>query len=278
MELAGDCVMASRQRRSRRFAHRTDADADGEPHPCRHARKWKNVRRPYSNCCAAIERASRRTHSNSSASRRRYDLNLWRAFGVFLEGWGSAASGASGSGLEDMRCGVELLREQNVLMFDGLVKIALAEAEAPGGRDFDRAVAILDEALATCDRLGNRTFEAELHRARGEILLKRDPSDAANAEEAFLTGVAVAKQQGTRSFRTARGAAASQALSFDRTFHRGARGPRACAGRLFRRRQKCLRSLRRKRCSMLWRRPTRSRPGPILADSAYTCRPLTAKR
>ena len=47
-------------------------------------------------------------------------------------------------------------------------------AEARAG-DFDRAVAILDEALATCDRLGNRTFEAELHRARGEILLKRDP-------------------------------------------------------------------------------------------------------
>ena len=40
------------------------------------------------------------------------------------------------------------LREQNVLFFDGLLKIALAEAEAEAG-DPDRAVAILDEALAT---------------------------------------------------------------------------------------------------------------------------------
>ena len=47
-----------------------------------------------------------------------------------------------------MRRGVELLREQNVLMFDGLLKIALAEAEARAG-DPDRAIAILDEALAT---------------------------------------------------------------------------------------------------------------------------------
>ena len=124
---------------------------------------------------------------------------MWRAFGVFLEGWATAASGALGGGLEDMRRGVELLREQNVLMFDGLLKIALAEAEARAG-DPDRAIAILDEALATCDRIGYRAFEAELHRARGEILLKRDPANPAPAEEAFLTAIAVAKQQGTRSF------------------------------------------------------------------------------
>ena len=124
---------------------------------------------------------------------------MLRAFGVFLEGWATAASGAPGGGLEDMRRGVELLREQNVLLFDGLLKIALAEAEARAG-DPDRAVAILDEALATCDRIGYRAFEAELHRARGEILLKRDPANPAPAEDAFLTAIAVAKQQGTRSF------------------------------------------------------------------------------
>ena len=128
-----------------------------------------------------------------------YDLNLWRAFGVFLQGWATAASGAIGSGLEDMRRGVEQLREQNVPNFDGLLKITLAEAEARAG-DPDRAVAILDEALATCDHMGHRAFEAELHRIRGEILLKSDPSNPAPAEDAFLTAIAVAKQQDTRSF------------------------------------------------------------------------------
>jgi class 3 adenylate cyclase/predicted ATPase len=130
---------------------------------------------------------------------REQELTMFRAFGVFLEGWATAASGAIGTGLEDMRRGVELRRAQNVLLFDGLLKIALAEAEARAG-DPGRAIAILDEALATCDRAGNRAFEAELHRARGEMLLRRDSANAAPAEEAFLTAIAVAKQQGTRSF------------------------------------------------------------------------------
>ena len=52
----------------------------------------------------------------------------------------------------------------------------------------------------TCDRLGYRAFEAELHRVSGEILLKRDPANPAPAEDAFLTAIAVAKRQGARSY------------------------------------------------------------------------------
>ncbi len=130
---------------------------------------------------------------------REHDLIMWRAAGVFLQGWATDADGATGDGLKDLRRGVELLREQNVLIFDGLFKIGLAEAEVRVG-DPDRAVMILDEALATADRTGNRAFEAELHRARGEILLKRDPANPAPAEEALRTAIAVAQMQGTRSF------------------------------------------------------------------------------
>jgi predicted ATPase len=98
-----------------------------------------------------------------------------------------------------MRRGFELLRERNALLYDGLLKIALAEAEAGAG-DIDRAVAVLDEALGTCEQTAHRAFEAELHRVRGEMLLKRDPANHAPAEEALQNAIAVAKQQGTRSF------------------------------------------------------------------------------
>jgi hypothetical protein len=96
-----------------------------------------------------------------------HELPMWGAFGAFLKGWATSASGAIGAGLADMRQAVDGLRAQNVLLFDGLVKIALAEEEARAG-DPGRAAAVLDEALATVDRLSYRTFEAELHRARGE--------------------------------------------------------------------------------------------------------------
>jgi class 3 adenylate cyclase/predicted ATPase len=130
---------------------------------------------------------------------REHDLNLLRAFGVFLQGWAASQSGAPADGLEDMRRGAELLREQNALLYDGLLKVVLAEAEALAG-DSGRAIAIIDEALATSNRTGYRAFEAELHRARGETLLKRDPANPTPAEEAFLTAIAIAQQQGTQSF------------------------------------------------------------------------------
>jgi predicted ATPase len=128
-----------------------------------------------------------------------HDLPLYRAFSVFHEGWARAQNGSTAEGLEDMRRGTELLREQNILIFDGLFKVALAEAEARAG-EVDRALAILDEALTTCERTGHRAFEAELHRVRGEMLLKRDPLNPAPAEEAFQIAIAVSKEQGARSY------------------------------------------------------------------------------
>ena len=129
---------------------------------------------------------------------REHNLSQFLIIAMFLEGWARAENDLLG-GLEDMRRSAEFLREQKVLFLDGLMKVALAEAEAQAG-DPDRAVTTLDNALATCESAGLRQFEAELHRARGEILLKRNPANAAPAEEAFLTAIAIAKQQGTRSF------------------------------------------------------------------------------
>jgi hypothetical protein len=41
---------------------------------------------------------------------REHDLTMWRAFGVFLQGWTTAASGTPADGIQNMRRGVELLR------------------------------------------------------------------------------------------------------------------------------------------------------------------------
>ncbi|HZZ26027.1 MAG TPA: hypothetical protein VFE60_27295 [Roseiarcus sp.] len=69
---------------------------------------------------------------------REHDLPLFRAFDEFLEGWATADAGSPADGLDGMRRGVDSLRAQNILFFDGLVKIALAKTEAEAG-DLDRA-------------------------------------------------------------------------------------------------------------------------------------------
>jgi tetratricopeptide (TPR) repeat protein len=126
-----------------------------------------------------------------------HDLPLYRAMSVFLVGWANSEGGVGA--LEDMRRGVELVRGQNCQSFVPLLKLALGRAEARAG-DLDRAVTTLDEGLALSDRTGQRGFEAELHRARGMVLLRRNPSNPTPAEDEFQTAVIVARQQGARSY------------------------------------------------------------------------------
>jgi tetratricopeptide (TPR) repeat protein len=129
---------------------------------------------------------------------RDHDLPLWGAFGEFLEGWAAERDGDSG-GLDKMRRGVERLHEQAVLWFDGLIKRAVAQAEARAG-DASRAIAILDRALETSARIDCRAFEADLHRTRGDILL-HGPRHVAQAEEEFRRAIDIAHAQGARSFK-----------------------------------------------------------------------------
>jgi predicted ATPase len=79
------------------------------------------------------------------------------------------------------------------------LKLALGRVEARAG-DLGRALATLDEGLAASERTSHCAFDVELNRERGEILLERDPSNPAPAEEAFRTALAIACQQGARSY------------------------------------------------------------------------------
>jgi predicted ATPase len=64
----------------------------------------------------------------------------------------------------------------------------------------EAALTHIDEALAFAGETGEHWTDAFLHRIRGEILLKSDPTSTAPAEEAFLIATAVAREQKVRSF------------------------------------------------------------------------------
>src|SRR4029077_3479677 len=158
---------------------RTHADSACGLNPCRHPQPALPAGSPASVVRLGITWNAHSARSCPAAKMISPFASDWTllspAFGAFLHGWTTTKSGTLAAGLENMRRGVAMLREQNILLFDGLLKIALAEAEAAAG-DHDRALAVLDEGLSTADRLGHRTFEAELHRARGDILLQREPA------------------------------------------------------------------------------------------------------
>jgi hypothetical protein len=64
----------------------------------------------------------------------------------------------------------------------------------------EAALTRIDEALAFAGETGEHWTDAFLHRIRGEILLKGDPTNTAPSEEAFLIAIAIAQQQKARGF------------------------------------------------------------------------------
>ena len=83
--------------------------------------------------------------------------------------------------------------------------MALAQFRCGPGRteagvgETDAGLQRLDDAFTESERTEQRWYEAEMHRIRGEILLKRDPAVTAAAEQSLQTAIAIAQLQKARS-------------------------------------------------------------------------------
>jgi predicted ATPase len=109
------------------------------------------------------------------------------------------------AGLGDTRAAVEmrerreLIRGSHYRFLEPLYAKLLADVEAGTGQ-IERALDTVDSALSDADQTGQKWFDAELHRVRGELLLERGPADAVAAEASLLRAIEVARSQQTRSF------------------------------------------------------------------------------
>jgi predicted ATPase len=129
-----------------------------------------------------------------------YDLPaFWAGWATFFQGWASWSGAAGEAGLAEMQTGIAIHREQGILWLLPPQEVALAEAEAASG-EVDAGLQRLSDAFAELERTEQRWYEAEMHRVRAEILLKRDPADPAPAEQALQTAIAIAQHQKARSF------------------------------------------------------------------------------
>ena len=110
---------------------------------------------------------------------REHKLTMFGAVGAFLGGWVTAAGGAPGGGLAAMRRAVDELREQNVLLFDGLLRIALAGARLPHPRPAMTAQRVRRDKAETFLRLRLASAKTALSRQigiGGERVCRRPPA------------------------------------------------------------------------------------------------------
>jgi len=181
-----------------RLADRALADAESAAHPAAMARAllfaaWLGLVRCKPEAVATYSQALADVVS-------RYDLPAhWAGHAVFFQGWAKWSDAVEESSLAEMRRGLAIRREQGHLVWLSGAEAALAIAEASAG-ETDAGLRRFDDALAELEAAEARWYEAEMHRIRAEILLKRDPVNTAAAEQSLQAAIAIAQSQKARSF------------------------------------------------------------------------------
>ncbi|MGZ6253978.1 MAG: ATP-binding protein, partial [Candidatus Binataceae bacterium] len=122
----------------------------------------------------------------------------WMAQATVTRGWAMAKQGHNQEGIAQIREGLAAFRA----IGDGVLLphafCLLAEACEEAGR-LDDGLGALTEALAAANEHEIRHYEAEMHRLKGELLLRQDHSKAAEAEGCFQRAVEIARNQNAKS-------------------------------------------------------------------------------
>ena len=136
-----------------------------------------------------------RTHGETaSAMAQEHDYALVRAAGSILQGWALTKQGQGKAGATLVRQGVDAYRATGAEFQLPHLLTALAEAVEP-----EDGLAIISDALAAVEATGERYYEAELHRLKGEILLAISGDNAAEGEICFNRALEIARNQKAKS-------------------------------------------------------------------------------
>ncbi len=122
-----------------------------------------------------------------------------RALAEIYLGYSYALAEDLDRGLERMKQNVNELRGVG---FEAGASYSLALIAIVLGRmtRFYEALHTIDEAFEIIERTGQRHYEAEVYRLKGELLLSQDRSNAARAAESFRRAIEISVQQGAKSW------------------------------------------------------------------------------
>lgn len=139
------------------------------------------------------------------------DIGLWLGGGRILHGWALAELGQPAAGLAAIQEGLNDWDASGAALIKPYYFALRAEALVRGGA-VDAALEVITEALATVQRTGERWYEAELFRLRGELRRRQGEAETTTVETDFRRALALARRQQARALELR--AAASLARSW----------------------------------------------------------------
>jgi class 3 adenylate cyclase/predicted ATPase len=143
---------------------------------------------------------SARTQAEDAiATCREHGLDAVELWCLLPRGWALAERGEVTKGISDIREAMDRRRAMKMGAVWPWYLALLAEAYGKVGQ-LGEGLAALQEALQWVHRNDERLYEAEVYRIRGELLLKQDVADTAQAEQNFERALRVARHQQAKSW------------------------------------------------------------------------------
>jgi predicted ATPase len=144
----------------------------------------------------------------------------WVTTGKMLQGWAMAEQGNREDAIITIREGFSSWQATGAEVAGPHYLALLAETYRCAGQPED-ALDVIAEGLSAVERNGERLYEAELYRLRGELLLDRPDANPAEAEACSRQALEVARRQNARSLELRAG------MSLSRLLNRKGRGQEA---------------------------------------------------
>jgi predicted ATPase len=114
--------------------------------------------------------------------------------GTFLRAAALADQGQLQEGIAGMHA---VLEATGTVLGSSMMLATLATAHGKAGQA-EEGLALVAEVLEVVRKTGEREYEAEVHRIKGELLLARSPSDRAGAEASFRQALEIARRQSAK--------------------------------------------------------------------------------
>jgi predicted ATPase len=124
-------------------------------------------------------------------------FTLRAAHSALLHGWALVMQGEADGGLAQIRQALSAIRATGAMSGQSFFLSLFVEACEHAGQS-EEGLHAVEEALAHVDRTGERLWEAELHRLKGELLCRHTTVQEDAAETCFQQALAVSREQGAR--------------------------------------------------------------------------------